>query len=128
MSAPPVFKIEIDGVARPAADYVVPPKDHLRSAWRWPANGRIIEIDLPAGRELVRGFVRQKRAVEWPWVDAERLKADDAGDVHRKAALVAYAVTLRDATAHSSIDDAGDAAALRAITLASIAGARPGEG
>ena len=104
---------------------VIPPRDHLRPAWRWPAVGNEIVIDLPAGRDAVREYLRGLREAEWPWVDAERAKATDTDDAERLAAVRAYAQKLRDAPDHASIAAARTAEALRAITLQSTAGDRP---
>ena len=119
------MKIDIAGDVRLASDYIVPVKDHLRDAWRWPATGTTIRIDLTTGREAVRDFLRRTRETEWLWLDGERAKAQDEDGLVRLAAIKDYAVKLRNAPAHASINAAADGDALRAITLVSIAGGRP---
>ena len=118
------YRLNLDGDIRDHPGAGVQVKDHLRPAWRWAADGSVM-VDIPAGREAVRDWLRQEREGEWPWVDGERAKATDTDDADRLALIRAYAAALRDAPAHASIADAATATALRAIMVATVAGSRP---
>jgi hypothetical protein len=92
-----------------------PPQDRtFRAAWR--DRGRV-EVDMPAARELHRDRLRVLRAPRLAALDAEYLRADEAGDQPAKKAVAKAKQALRDVTVDPRIDAAQTPEELKQIAL-----------
>lgn len=76
----------------------------FRSAWR--DNGERVHVHMPAAREIHRNRLRYARAEKLISLDAEYLKADEAGDMTAKAEVSKRKQKLRDITKHPGIEEA----------------------
>lgn len=104
--------IPADATSAQVVDTAVVPTDRtFRNAWE--QTGSAIVHNIAKCRTLWRQKMRAHRATRWPLWDAEYLKADEDGNVVRKAQLAAKRQQLRDVTAHPDIDAATTPDALR---------------
>jgi hypothetical protein len=92
----------------------LPEGREFRAAWR--DRGRV-EVDMPAAREVHRERLRSLRAPRLAALDAEYLRADEAGDQAAKRAVVKAKQALRDVTADPRIAAAQTPAELLTISL-----------
>lgn len=82
----------------------VPQNRAYRNAW--VDTGSAIVHDMVRAREIHRARLRDERAPLLSRLDIEFLRADEAGDVDRKASITAEKVRLRDVTADPRIEAA----------------------
>lgn len=109
----PLNATNVTVVAVSVVDAIAPQKKPFRNAWTW--NGVTLAVDMPKARVIWRQEMRAHRAKRWQLWDAEYLKADEAGDLARKAQLAAKRQQLRDVTAHPGIDAATTPDELKAV-------------
>jgi hypothetical protein len=110
-----VAAIPADWVRVAALDAATVPADRtFRNAWKY-ASG--FGVDMPAARELWRGRIRRDRGAEFARLDADYLRADEAGDDQAKADIAAEKQRLRDAPAHPDIEAAATPEQLKAVRV-----------
>lgn len=107
------------------ADDWQPPDDRTyRDAWV-KAAGKV-EVDMPKARNIHRDRLRAERAPKLAALDADYLKADEAGDLAAKARITAEKQALRDVTADPGIEAAKTPQELKAVIPSVLR--RSGEG
>lgn len=87
-----------------AADYKMPAERTFREAWFADADRGVIDIDMPAARQIWRNKIREARIPELARLDAEFMKALETNS--DTTAIVAQKQALRDAPADPAIDAA----------------------
>jgi hypothetical protein len=92
----------VDGVIEQSPDF--PADTTFRGAW--VLNGEKVGHDMGAARDIHRDRMRVARMPLLAVLDTEYIRADEAGDGTRKAAIVATKQELRDVTAHPDIEAA----------------------
>lgn len=82
------------------------PEQHrtFRNAWVHSA-GRV-DVDMTKAREIHRYRIRRKRKARFRELDAQQLRAMEAGDTATLASIAAAKKKLRDAPAYPDIDAA----------------------
>jgi hypothetical protein len=88
----------------------------FRDAWTDAGNGSP-DVDMPKAREVHRNRLRKQRGPLFDQLDAEYLRADEAGDTEAKQRIVAQKQKLRDAPADPRIEAADTPAKLKRIRL-----------
>lgn len=103
------------------------PKDAINPQWvdgvpsdrtfrdAWTLNGSTIEHDMAKCREIHKGRLREIRAPKLQALDAEYMKADEAGDSLKKAAIAAKKQALRDVTKDARIAAAASPEELKSV-------------
>lgn len=103
-----------------------PPADRtFRNAWR--VKGKSIEgvehpecaeleVDMPAAREIHRGWLRRKRIGKLAELDVEYQKADEQNDNAKKRLVATEKQRLRDLPSDPRIDAAKTPDELKAVT------------
>ena len=94
--------ININGDVRDASSITVPTDRTFRGAWQF--NGAAVEVDMAAARDIWRDKIRQARQPLLAALDAEFMKAFEAGA--DTSAIVDEKTALRDAPADPAIDAA----------------------
>jgi hypothetical protein len=88
-------------------DYTMPAERTFREAWSSPPEGsEVIGIDMPKARDIWRDKIRLAREPELPKLDAEFMKALEAGDTSEQTSIAAQKQAWRDAPAHPDIEAA----------------------
>ncbi len=105
----------------------VPSDRTFRNAWKWDGAksasdfpGKAVKLDMPKAVELAKEKVREVRNPKLAKLDADYMKADEAGDSAGKAAVVAKKNQLRDAPADARLTSAVDHDSLKAAMEAVI--------
>jgi len=96
----------------------IPQDRTFRNAWR--QNGKGVEVDLPAARDLARDKIRLRRDKVFPALDGESLRAMETGDQTALAAVAARKTKLRAAPADARLDAAKTPEELKASMEAII--------
>ena len=96
-------------------DGEIPEDRTYRSALR--DDGKKLKHDMAHAKELHRERLRRARAYVLADLDIEYARADEAGNVAKKAEIVAKKQELRDITSHKDIESAKTVDDLRAATL-----------
>jgi len=65
-----------------------------------------VSVNMTKAKEIWRNKIREARTEEFTKLDAQYMRADEAGDTEAKAAVVARKTVLRDAPADPAIDAA----------------------
>jgi hypothetical protein len=81
----------------------------------WVRSGDVISCDMTRARAIHRARMRDARRPKFASLDAEYLRADEAGDVLRKQQVAAQKQELRDVTAAPAIESAVTPDALKAV-------------
>lgn len=103
-------------------DFVAEGADRtFRDAWKDGGGGRP-GVDMPKAREIQRGRLREARAPLLEALDAEYLRADEAGDQQRKKQVAARKQALRDVTADPRIEAARSPEDLNAVLAEMLIG------
>ena len=114
-------KLPADAVdAQIVEEAAIPADRTFRDAWTAGA-GRI-DHDMAKCREIHKARLRALRAPFLAALDTEYLRADEAGDIAKKAEIAAKKQALRDVTKDPAIDAAGTPEALRAVFPAALRG------
>lgn len=74
-----------------------------------------VSVDMAKAREIWKNKIRAARAEEFKLLDMQYMRADEAGDVDAKAAVVARKNLLRDATDNPAIAGAKSVEELSAV-------------
>lgn len=82
----------------------IPQDRTFRNAWVKGVNS--VSVDMPKAREVARGKIRNARAAVLAKLDADYIRADEAGDTAEKARIAAQKQVLRDAPSDTRIDAA----------------------
>lgn len=88
----------------------------FRDAWKDGGNGSP-DVDMPKAREVHRAQLRKQRGPLFDQLDAEYLRADEAGDTAAKQRIAAEKQRLRDAPADPRIEAADTPAKLKKVTI-----------
>ena len=91
-------------------DSEVPADRTFRNAWKAD-----LTVDMPKAREIHRERLRQIRAPLLAELDAEYMRADEAGNLAEKQRIAARKQALRDVTADPAIEAAATPAELKAV-------------
>lgn len=95
------------------------PADYtFRLAWRDTVKS--IEVHMPTARDIWRDKMREARAGKLAALDAEYMRADEAGDVQGKKSIAAKKQVLRDVTSDPAIESAQTPEALKAVWPAAL--------
>ncbi|MDV7341780.1 hypothetical protein RYZ26_19420 [Terasakiella sp. A23] len=101
------------------AQTVSKPSDRLfRKAWL--LDGAVIEVDMVQAREICREKIRTARQPELDRLDADYMKALEAGDTAQQQSIAAQKQALRDATNEDAIEAATTAEELQAVKPAGL--------
>ncbi|SCA55406.1 hypothetical protein MTBPR1_100047 [Candidatus Terasakiella magnetica] len=101
------------------ADEVTKPDQRtFREAWQ--LNGAVIEVDMEKARTIWRDKIRQARMPELDRLDAQYMKALEAGDGTLQQSIATQKQALRDATADPAIESATTPQELEAIQPAGL--------
>jgi hypothetical protein len=83
----------------------------------WVDAGTSIEHHMPTARELHRQILREQRAPILQKLDVEYMKAIEAGDKKRQAAIAQHKQVLRDAPQNTHIEEVETIDELKEIVL-----------
>jgi hypothetical protein len=97
---------------REIEDGEVPTDRTFRNAWE---DTGTISVNMPKARESHKDRIRAARAPLLAALDTEYMRADEAGDAEKKAAIAAEKQALRDATKDPAIDAAKTPEDLKAV-------------
>lgn len=86
-----------------AADYTIPAERTFREGWE-ATDGNAIVVNMDKAKEIWRDKIRFLRTAELEKLDADFMKALEAGE--DTTAIVAKKQVLRDATAHPDLEAA----------------------
>ena len=86
----------------------------------WVSLGGRVQVDMPKAREIHRGRLRVMRKPKLDALDAEYMKALEAGDTARQASVAATKQALRDVTADPAIEAARTPDALKEVIPAAL--------
>jgi len=103
---------------RVAEDHEVPADRTFRNAWT-DAGGKIAH-DMPKAKELRKNQLRAERAPLLEALDVEYLRAVEAKDQAKQAAIAAKKQSLRDITADPRITNAQTVTDLLAVNLPTV--------
>jgi hypothetical protein len=92
-----------------------------RNAWKDTGKGKP-EHDMVKARDIHRARLRKLRGNYLDELDAEYMRADEAGDNQAKKAVAAKKQKFRDATEHPAIEAAQTVEELKACTLQALTG------
>jgi hypothetical protein len=90
-----------------------------RNAWKDTGKGKP-EHDMVKARDIHRARLRKLRGNYLDALDAEYMRADEAGDNQAKKAVAAKKQKFRDVTQHPAIEAAQTAEELKACTLLAL--------
>ncbi len=107
------FFIEIGGSEYSSEDYSYPVERNFREAWDLSSSPNLIVVNMEKAREIWRDKIRRERVNALQQLDAEYMKALEAGS--DTANIVSQKQALRDAPALPSIDAASTPEELLAI-------------
>lgn len=93
-----------------------------RDAWKDVAGKNKPEHDMVKARDIHRARLRKLRGSLLDALDADYMRADEAGDNKLKKEIAAKKQKLRDVPAHPSIEAAQTTEELKACTLEALAG------
>lgn len=102
--------------------YKIVPEDQLpqdrtyRNAWTHHPEKGVIH-DMAKARARHRDLLREARAGKLAALDADYMRADEAGDGAKKSDIAKAKQTLRDVTKHPDIEAAADVETLKTVTL-----------
>lgn len=108
-----------------------PPTDReFRNAWRGKPTAESVahaeeprlQVDMPHARQILRDKLRRKRIAKFVELDAEYMRADEAGDQQEKKRIAARKQALRDAPANPAIESAKTPEELKAVLPAVLGG------
>lgn len=99
-------------------DSAIPADKAFRNAWT--CVGKAVVQDMVKCRAIHKDRLRALRAPKLQALDAEYLRADEAGDTARKLAIAARKKALRDVTADPAIDSASTPDELKEIIPAAL--------
>lgn len=125
MSVKAVLETEEEQIRRVAAKAIPPgiaftavPKSQIPTdrTYRdaWTHDGTRFDYDFARARELHRDRLRAQRAPLLEQLDIEYQRADEAGDLGKKAKIAIQKQALRDVTKHPAIDSASTIEQLKA--------------
>jgi len=112
-----------DGNEIDAASATVPSDRHFRNAWA--LNGTVITEDLATAKTIFADKIREARKPLLEALDADYMKALEAGDSSAQTAAVNAKTALRDAPAAAAITNASDITELKAAWDTSLLGTSP---
>jgi hypothetical protein len=103
-------------------DYINDDTDHTyRDAWKYEGKTKPGH-DMVKARNIHRAQLRNRRGNMLDALDAEYMKADEAGDSQAKKSVATKRQKLRDVTEHPSIEAAQTVEELKACTIQSLTG------
>lgn len=107
------FLIEIGGSEYSSEDYSYPAERNFREAWDLSPSPNLIMVNMDKAREIWRDKIRRDREEPLKQLDADYMKALEAGS--DTTDIIAQKQALRDAPALPSIDAASTPEELLAI-------------
>jgi len=82
----------------------------------------MITVNISKAKEIVKDKIRAERAKLLAQLDVEFMRAVEMADTAKQQEIAAKKQALRDAPAHSSIEEAETTEELKQITIDSILG------
>ncbi|WP_206201904.1 hypothetical protein [Terasakiella sp. SH-1] len=86
----------------------------------WQLNGAVIDVDMEGARKIWREKIRDARSEVLGKLDADYMKALEAGDTELQQSIAAQKQALRDAPSDPAIDTAQTPEELEAVQPAGL--------
>lgn len=110
---------KIENQAYETGKIVTPSERTFRTAWAVPVDG-VVMVDMDQAREIWRDKIRAARTSVLSGLDADFMKALEAGDATLQADISAQKQALRDAPADPAIEVAETPEQLKQVQPAGL--------